>query len=445
MDAVKAAQWEKDFAGKIIGNWCVGALIDNGKSAAVFEAFADDGQKFALKIFDDELIQRYGDRVQLARIERELQLVGVHHPNMVAVIGGGFDHESCNHYLVMEYLSGENLKRVLDKVPLDKVPTLISQLASAAQFLESRNLVHRDIKPENIVLLDDYSRLVLLDFGVIKVVGEAGLTDGDGIQQFVGTLQYSSPEFLLRNESHDMAGWRALTFYQIGGVMHDLIMRRRLFEESTIPYARLVNAVQNEVPVIEGPETLHRLIHVARCCLLKKPELRLGCLTWEDFSLEKLFPVEGVSAKQKVLDRLSFKRAQGLERREQRAETEADKNFFFGEAKDFISVGIRNIRADVLPPVSFLGNKKCSRCIVVKFAASSDFGLDDGLVFVVHILIRDAVERALTLSFEGFRDAIPGGIDCSGFEDFYDGVFDAGGVMSALEDALFKCVDKFQE
>jgi hypothetical protein len=77
---------------------------------------------------------------------------------------------------------------------------------------------------------------VLLDFGVLKPIGEVGLTDVDGQRVFVGTLQYSSPEFLLRDEEDDAAGWRALSIYQVGAVLHDLIMRRSIFEEFVNPY-----------------------------------------------------------------------------------------------------------------------------------------------------------------------------------------------------------------
>jgi hypothetical protein len=69
---------------------------------------------------------------------------------------------------------------------------------------------------------------MVMDFGVIRPVGEPGITDGDQ-RPFIGTLQYSSPEFLFRTEADTPEGWRALTFYQLGAVLHDLIMRQRIF------------------------------------------------------------------------------------------------------------------------------------------------------------------------------------------------------------------------
>jgi serine/threonine protein kinase len=56
-------------------------------------------------------------------------------------------------------------------------------------------LAHRDIKPANIVLLEDLTRLVLLDFGVLKPIGEAGLTDVDDQRLFLGTLHTALQNF----------------------------------------------------------------------------------------------------------------------------------------------------------------------------------------------------------------------------------------------------------
>ncbi len=217
MDSAKAKEWDERFRGETIDTWTIESLIDHGKSAAVFRASGNDGP-VALKIFDDELIQRFGDMTQIARIERELTLVGKQHPGMVRLLGGGIHKETMNHFIVMEFLDGQNLSRCLKEVPEANVPSLIEQLVSACEFLESLNLAHRDIKPANIVILDKFERLVLLDFGVLKPIGEGGVTDVDGQRLFVGTLQYSSPEFLLRDEDNDFDGWHALgsSLFRVG-------------------------------------------------------------------------------------------------------------------------------------------------------------------------------------------------------------------------------------
>ena len=279
MDTVKARDLETQLRGKSIEKWEIKRLIDYGKSAAVFEA----SDSVAIKIFDDDLIKRYGDETQLKRIDRELSLVGKPHPNLVSILSGGVDKITNNHYIVMEYVDGPNMKSCLGEIPMEIVPSLLGQLSEAARFLERQGFAHRDIKPANIILKERYTKLVLLDLGVLRPSAGSDLTDADGIQSFVGTLQYSSPEFLLRTEEDSEEGWRALTFYQMGGVLHDLVMRKPLFAEFAEPYARLVNAVQHVTPEIQSSSVPAKLVNLARLCLIKDPKNRLRHVSWNSF------------------------------------------------------------------------------------------------------------------------------------------------------------------
>lgn len=309
MDRVKALEIEKKLKGQTLQEWQISSLINFGKSAAVFRGTnLMDGSTVAIKIFDDELIEKYGDTAQIKRIERELELVGRSHPNMVKILGGGFDSVTQNHFIVMEFLSGKNIKDCLEHIPIDNVPALVSQLARCCEYLEMLGLAHRDIKPENIVISEDYSTLTLLDFGVIRPFGRGDITDDNGVQSFVGTLQYSSPEFLLRQEEDTVEGWRALTFYQIAAVTHDLVMRKPIFSDNVQPYARLVNAVQFNTPTIDNKAVPSYLIEVAKLGLMKDFRKRLSVLTWQSFhppspSSDKLAALrERVSKRSAIID-----------------------------------------------------------------------------------------------------------------------------------------------
>lgn len=443
MDRVKAEEWESQLRGKSVGGYQVEKLIDNGKSAAVFLA-RNDEVRVALKIFDDELIARYGDQAQLARIEQELKLVNVSHSNMVKILAGGVDEATGNHYLVMEYLEGDNLKKCLKDIPDENVPKLVAQLAGAAKFLEDMGLVHRDIKPENILVSNDRESITLLDFGVVRYIGKPGVTDDDGIQPFIGTLQYSSPEFLLRKESDTLEGWRALTFYQIGGVIHDLLTRRSLFEEYATPYARLVNAVQYVSPIMEAVNQPHRLMHVASCCLLKKPELRVAFLKWEDFQIENLMPPAQESAKRRVLDRLALTKAKRADEVKPAQETEAEKNRIADEIYNLLSSSIRSIRRDAFPPVTIHSGKGLPRFIDVGFAASEDHLIPNGLKISIQIDVLDAVDRAIVLRACAIPDA-KGTIPSDALYDaFYEGVSDVSAIHSALEDRVYSIFENMQ-
>lgn len=279
MDAAQADILVSGLLGAVVGGWQIESFLGKGKSAVVL-ACTRGPESGAIKIFHPELVERYGKAVQLERIHREKSLVGAFHPNLVRILDGGECDKSGYLYVVMERLPYGNLHDELKKVPAEAIPALISQIASAARFLEDRSLAHRDIKPENIAISPDFSKAVLLDLGVLRPVGASNLTDVDQ-RPFIGTLRYSSPEFLERKEEDTLDGWRSVTFYQLGAVLHDLLMKRVLFEEDSEPYPRLVKAVLENIPKIHGPNA--RCVALANHCLLKSPATRLELVSWERF------------------------------------------------------------------------------------------------------------------------------------------------------------------
>jgi len=266
-----------------VAGWQIGKRLGGGKSAQVYIA-SKDGNHVALKIFNQDLVERFGKDTQLKRIQREISLVGKQHPNLVRIFDGGECSDTGVLYIAMELIDAPDLATVIADVPREKVATILTQVASAAEYLESLNLVHRDIKPDNIAISRDFEHATLLDLGVIRPIGVADLTDTEQ-RFFVGTLRYSSPEYLLREEVDDIDGWRALSFYQLGAVLHDMIMRERLFSNITEPYARLVQAVERDIPNILSAEVNPELVLLARNCLQKDPNLRIRLVNWESFKL----------------------------------------------------------------------------------------------------------------------------------------------------------------
>ncbi|WP_296426547.1 protein kinase [Yoonia sp.] len=441
MDKVKAQELYEKLSGKEINGWCVEELINFGKSAAVFKAKKSaTGESGALKVFDDELIEKYGDHAQIARIERELSLVGKSHPNMVKILAGGVDAITGNHFLLMEFLDGPNLKQCLGDIPIGSVGDLVSQLSSCCEFLESLGLTHRDIKPENIVIIEDFSRLILLDFGVLRPVGDGGITDGDGVQSFVGTLQYSSPEFLLRNEEDSVEGWRALTFYQIGAVMHDLIMRKEIFSESAEPYARLVMAVQNDTPTIHNGSLPNYLIETARLCLSKDPKVRVELLSWASFA-PPADSGEALSAMKKRVAARSHM-VEGLKADDQ--DTAEITNALLEDVISHLKVKVRSIRnsnRSAVPPV-VITRKHNTVCIF--FKRSNEHALLCDVKILLKIEVIDPAIGAIQLV------ASPFFCEHQDFKDAHDhvvyrGISAGDNIVATLENCIYSAIDQAQQ
>ncbi|MCS7309411.1 MAG: serine/threonine protein kinase, partial [Armatimonadetes bacterium] len=130
------------------------------------------------------------ERIQ--RFLREAKAAGrLSHPNIVTIHEVGVDNG--RHYIVMEYLEGENLRERLQRqgaIPLKEAVDIALQVLGALEHAHRMGVVHRDIKPENIHLLPD-GLVKLTDFGIARIVFEPNITlDG----QIFGTPSYMSPE-----------------------------------------------------------------------------------------------------------------------------------------------------------------------------------------------------------------------------------------------------------
>ncbi len=127
----------------------------------------------------------------LKRFYREAQSTGMlQHPNIVIVYDLG-DWEG-NPYLVMEYLEGEGLDKIISTrrdVSLVQKLHYIVQALHGLNYAHQRGIVHRDIKPGNIMVLNDGS-VKIVDFGIARI-GDASMTRTG---QVVGTITYMSPE-----------------------------------------------------------------------------------------------------------------------------------------------------------------------------------------------------------------------------------------------------------
>src|SRR6202035_4476470 len=85
MESARVRRLVSEWSGKSLNGWLVGEFINSGKSALVFKT-KKANVAGAIKIFDPDLVERFGGADQKERIRRELTLIGAHHENLVTIL-----------------------------------------------------------------------------------------------------------------------------------------------------------------------------------------------------------------------------------------------------------------------------------------------------------------------------------------------------------------------
>ncbi|HEV2581364.1 MAG TPA: protein kinase [Ktedonobacteraceae bacterium] len=167
----------------------------------------------------------------LERFRRETDAAAsLEHPNIMPVYEYG--EQDGLAYLVMPYIGGGTLRDVMEvegQMLLPKVVNYLEQLAAALDFAHARGVVHRDIKPANILITQE-GRLLLTDFGLVKIVTEEGQAQVrlTGAGAPVGTPDYMSPEQVMGDEVDGRAD-----LYSLGIILFQMLTATTPFQGET--------------------------------------------------------------------------------------------------------------------------------------------------------------------------------------------------------------------
>jgi hypothetical protein len=198
------------------------AAAGEGGMGTVYRAWDRvSSQLVALK-----LLKHAGDH-GVERFEREATvLTSLEHPHIVRCLDHGRGPNG-QPFLVMEWLAGETLTRLLERRQLSTAQTidLGLRLASGLALAHARGVVHRDIKPSNILVqYDDVTQVKLLDFGIARVQQRSTTLTKTG--SVLGTVGYMAPE-QARGEAH--VGPEADVF-ALGCVLFECVTGRPAFQ-----------------------------------------------------------------------------------------------------------------------------------------------------------------------------------------------------------------------
>ena len=276
---VESEEWS---AGTVVrGKYQIIQKIGQGAMGTVYKALHLHFQEVrALKVIAAKLSS---DKTFVKRFEQEAILARkLQHPNAVRV--DDIDEtEDGQPFIVMEYIEGENLRKVISAtgpMPPMRVSAIIRQVAAALDAAHALGIIHRDIKPENIVLIQSHKKDVakVLDFGIAKFRelqnGTTGASATD-TGMVVGTPPYMSPEQAMAAPGNELDG-RA-DIYSLGSVMYQMLTDELPIKGDT-PLQIVLAHIQNPPIPIQaaraGVEIPQPLADLVMKCLEKNREDR---------------------------------------------------------------------------------------------------------------------------------------------------------------------------
>jgi eukaryotic-like serine/threonine-protein kinase len=234
--AVDRHRWGPErLIGEVIdGRYRVEALIGKGGFGAVYRVHhVPTGSKLALKTLRPDL-----DPTQqlLARLEREARATSVlSHPNIVEVLDMGRLGDG-TLFVAMELADGVSIAELIERRAIHprRALVLARQALDGISHAHKHGVVHRDLKPDNMMVVSqgeagaEYDQLKLLDFGLVKLIGDAANELDDqqltAMGDVFGTPEYMAPEQALGRQIDGRTD-----LYAMGVVLFEMLTGRPPF------------------------------------------------------------------------------------------------------------------------------------------------------------------------------------------------------------------------
>ncbi|MBF8190518.1 serine/threonine protein kinase [Nonomuraea sp. K274] len=193
----------------------------------------------------------------VARFQAEARAMAtINHSGVVDVYDYGISGDTV--YLVMKFVDGEPLDRLLarlGRIPPQSAMELIAQAASALQAVHDQGIVHRDVKPGNLLVQRD-GTLVLTDFGIARSDMAHRLTDAGMV---LGTAAYCAPE-----QAEGAPVTPAVDIYALGVVAYECLVGQRPFDgDSAVTIA--LKHIREAPPALppDIPPAVRTLVEIA--------------------------------------------------------------------------------------------------------------------------------------------------------------------------------------
>jgi serine/threonine-protein kinase len=231
----------------------------------------------AIKLFPKELAS--GEARQ--RFIQEARVVGqLSHPSIITLHDMGIDEATQTPYLVMEFLEGQPLDRILERgsVPYPKACAWAAEVACALGVAHRKGVIHGDVKPANMLITDD-GRVKLMDFGMARLASHDSKAT-----PLVGTPAYWCPEQIMGKPQDARSD-----LFSLGVVLYEMVTGKRPFDADSLQ--GICGRVLSSTPLPPShanPSVPSGFDAIVARCLAKDPAARYAPA---EALAEELFPL----------------------------------------------------------------------------------------------------------------------------------------------------------
>ncbi|MCG6157481.1 serine/threonine protein kinase [Rubinisphaera margarita] len=278
----------------LLGNY---VLVDKIGAGGMGDVYLAEHRRMKRRVALKVLSSKYTENEQMQqRFRREIVAVGrLSHPHIVTAFDA--DESEGTHFLVMEYIPGEDLGAyVKTHGPLTTIATTscVLQAARGLQFAHRSHVIHRDIKPQNL-LVDAQGQVKILDLGLARFERESQTEDGlTGDGALMGTVDFMAPEQALDTHSADARS----DIYSLGCTLFYLLTGNPMYAGSTLVEKVLAH---RDEPIPQLPLHIDAELDRIYCQMVaKRPEERYQSTDELIIDLERL--LERLQTTETVID-----------------------------------------------------------------------------------------------------------------------------------------------
>jgi serine/threonine-protein kinase len=199
-------------------------------------------------------------------------------------------------YLVMERVIGESVDALLHRGPIGVRRTLVltAQVLDALAHAHGRGLIHRDLKPSNVMIAtvgepgSEREQVKLLDFGLVKLVGEAADEVGGESLTRTGVV-FGTPEYMAPEQALGRAVDARTDLYALGVLLYEMLTGRTPFASRDPTELMRMHVSHAPPPLPDTPWHTPAIDDLVMRALRKRPDDRFSDAAAMKAALESAF------------------------------------------------------------------------------------------------------------------------------------------------------------